>query len=598
MDEPIRKIGPYKLIRKIGRGAFGVVWLAERQSAIAAMQVALKLPRDEDIDLEAFKQEAVIWVQASGHPNVVSLIDADIYDGQIVIVSEFVPDGSLAMWLRQQGGKAPSIESACQLIDGVLAGLAHLHERGIIHRDLKPDNILLQRDTPRLADFGIARLLRSGSYSSHVSGTWAYMSPEAFDGKRNERTDIWAVGVIFYQLLSGRLPYNQQDTMALVGAIMRNDPPPLPESLPEPLRNIVTTALQRDATQRYSSASSMRKDTREAERLMWLKAHEEREVTPTLIRNTVAQTPTDQSSEIKIPARFIEVPPTVAAKTTPQPELREERRQEPGKPKQQSTLKVDPILNQPQQFRPPPPETPFNITPAQPDVEMSTLSTLTSIFFEPGRTFEALRTRPRFLIATLLMLLLTIVVTATLYQRVDMSEYIRAQIEKSPQSANQTPEQKEAGVKIGKIVGEITIPATVPITVLVGAMLYFFGVKLFGGSIGYKKSLAVWSYSSLPISVLGTIIALLVLFLRSPETINPERLLITNLAAFLEANSSRVLTAFLSQLDLLKFYGLFLAAVGLRKVARLSSGSAWGVVIVWYLIGSVLKIAGAAIFGG
>jgi serine/threonine-protein kinase len=262
MDEPARKIGPYKLVRKIGRGAFGVVWLAERQSAIAATQVALKLPRDEDIDLEAFKQEAVIWVHASGHPNVVSLIEADIYDEQVVIVSEYVPDGSLATWLKQHGGKAPSTEVACEIIDGVLAGLAHLHERRIIHRDLKPDNILLQRDTPRLADFGIARLLRSGSYSSHVSGTLAYMAPEAFDGKRNERTDIWAVGVIFYQLLAGRLPYNQLDTAALVGAIMLNDPPSLPDSVPEVLRLGVTKALRRDPTQRYPSATEMRKDLR------------------------------------------------------------------------------------------------------------------------------------------------------------------------------------------------------------------------------------------------------------------------------------------------------------------------------------------------
>lgn len=269
MPEPERKLGPYTLVSKIGRGAFGVVWLAEKRSAIATTRFALKLPRDEDIDLEAFKQEAAIWLQASGHPNVVPLIEADIYDEQIIIVSEYVTDGSLAAWLRQHGGRAPSIEAACEMTDGVLAGLAHLHGRHIIHRDLKPDNILLQHETPRLADFGIARLLKSSSHSTNVSGTLAYMAPEVFDGKRNEQTDVWSAGVIFYQLLTGRLPYEQSDMASFVGAILRYDPPPLPLTVPEVLRLVVMKALQREPTQRYATAQEMRRDLREAERKLW-----------------------------------------------------------------------------------------------------------------------------------------------------------------------------------------------------------------------------------------------------------------------------------------------------------------------------------------
>ena len=103
----------------------------------------------------------------------------------------------------------------------MLSGLDHLHARRIIHRDLKPENILLQRETPRLADFGIARLLKSSSDSKQISGTLAYMAPEAFDGKRTEQTDVWSVGVIFYELLAGRLPYDQPDISSLVGAIVR-----------------------------------------------------------------------------------------------------------------------------------------------------------------------------------------------------------------------------------------------------------------------------------------------------------------------------------------------------------------------------------------
>ena len=276
MARPNDKIGPYTLVSKLGQGAFGVVWLAEKKTAIATTQFALKLPRDEDIDLEVLKQEATIWLQASGHPNVLPLIDADIHDGQVVIVSEYVHDGSLAGWLKQHGGKASSIETACEIVEGMLAGLAHLHDRRIIHRDLKPENILLQRGTPRVADFGIARLLRTSSYKKTVSGTLAYMAPEAFDGKRNERTDIWSVGVILYQLLSGRLPYDQQDIPSLFGAIMRHDPPPLAESVPEDLRRVVMKALQRDASERYPAAVQMRHELREAERILWLEEYEAR----------------------------------------------------------------------------------------------------------------------------------------------------------------------------------------------------------------------------------------------------------------------------------------------------------------------------------
>ncbi len=310
MAEPVRKLGPYRLLNRIGRGAFGIVWLAEKQSSIVTTRFALKLSRDEEIDLEAFKREATIWVQASGHPNVLPIIEADIYDEQAVIVSEYVPDGSLAAWLKQPEGHARSIETACEIIDGVLAGLAHLHERRIIHRDLKPDNILMQRDTPRLTDFGIARLLRSGSYSTNVSGTLAYMAPEAFDGKRNERTDIWAVGVIFYQLLTGRLPFSQPDIASLIAAITRHDSMPLPEEVPEELREVVSKALRRDPNERYATAAEMRRDLREAEHNLWL-----RKQTPTHVVPVASPAPTLEPAATPPPPieqqpTQIEPPPT------------------------------------------------------------------------------------------------------------------------------------------------------------------------------------------------------------------------------------------------------------------------------------------------
>ena len=249
-----------------------------------------------------------------------------------------------------------------------------------------------------------------------------------------------------------------------------------------------------------------------------------------------------------------------------------------------------------QEFQPPPP--PATIPEPVPEETMSTAETLTGVFFEPSRTFTALRDRPRFLIASLVLLLLTCAVTAVVYQRVDMGQYIREKMERSPRNANATPEQKEMGVKVGKIVGAVGIPVSVPVSIAAGAALYLLGVIAFGGSITYKKSLAVWAYSSLPPAVLGSIVAVAVLFLKAADTIDPEHLLVTNPGAFLAADSSPVMVALLSQFDLLRFYGLFLAALGLRKVAKLSSGAAWGVVLTFFIIRAVLAVANAAIFGG
>ena len=249
-----------------------------------------------------------------------------------------------------------------------------------------------------------------------------------------------------------------------------------------------------------------------------------------------------------------------------------------------------------QQWQPPPPPPIASTEETGPD--MSTAGTLTRIFFEPGRTFEALRKRPRFLVAGLVLLVLTIGVTGLVFQRIDMGQYIRDKMERSPRNASQTEEQKEMGVKFGKIFGAVGIPLSVPFTIAAGAALYLLGVMAFGGSISYSRSLAVWVYSSLPPAILGTIVAVLVLFLKSADTLDPEHLLVTNPGAFMASDSSPVLVAVLTQFDLLKFYGLVLAAIGLRKVAKLSSGSAWGVVIGLYLIRAIMAISAAAIFGG
>lgn len=255
-----QQIGSYTLLRKLGRGGFGEVWLAEKRTKFVTTKFALKLPHDDQIDHEAIRQEATLWEQASGHPNILPIIDADEYDGQVLIVSEFAPDGSLHEWLRQNGKM--SVKRAVETTIKILDGLQFLHSRNIIHRDLKPANILLQGDTPRLADFGISRALRTtvASQSQHISGTFAYMSPEALDGKRSMQTDIWSVGVNLYQFLTGNLPYPQAEPSTLIAAIMMRDFEPLPDSIPPDLKKVVAKALAKLPENRYASAAEMSED--------------------------------------------------------------------------------------------------------------------------------------------------------------------------------------------------------------------------------------------------------------------------------------------------------------------------------------------------
>ncbi|MBK8811544.1 MAG: SUMF1/EgtB/PvdO family nonheme iron enzyme [Acidobacteria bacterium] len=256
------KIGDYILVEKLGSGGFGDVWKAEKRTALDVNHFALKFfrPREDGIDFEKIGRELAVWKQLRGLPHIISLIELDRFEDYVYVVCDFADGGSLETWLRNNGGKAPTHEAAVRIALEILTGLEKLHEKGFVHRDLKPDNVLIMNGTPCIADFGVSREIKTHSKATGTAGTMEYMPPEAFDKRPSvtPETDIWAVGVMLQRLLTGGLPYPQDDQPSLIAAILMSEPDPLPPDVPQSLRAIVGKALRKKREERFSTADEMR----------------------------------------------------------------------------------------------------------------------------------------------------------------------------------------------------------------------------------------------------------------------------------------------------------------------------------------------------
>ncbi len=262
MLEKGKKISDYVLVEKIGHGGFGDVWLAEKRTPLSVSTFALKFFRPAEInqnEIETVQREIEVWQKISGLPNIISVIEADYVEDYIYIVSEFADGGSLQKWLAANGGKAQSIEQAVTIILEILNGLDYLHRTGFIHRDIKPANILIRKGTFCLADFGVTREIKTHSITQHTAGTYNYMPPEAFNKSPtvSPATDIWAVAVIFQELLTGRLPFAQTEIPSLMYAILHEEPDEMPGNIPSSLKLIVKNALHKNREDRYASAREM-----------------------------------------------------------------------------------------------------------------------------------------------------------------------------------------------------------------------------------------------------------------------------------------------------------------------------------------------------
>ncbi|MCP4657284.1 MAG: protein kinase [bacterium] len=252
--EPLpERIGPYRILEVLGEGGMGTVYLAEQTEGLKR-RVALKLVRPTLVEREAFlrfKAERQALARMN-HPNIAQVFEAGTTDdGQPYIAMEYVPGRPITGYCDR---RRPEMSPRLELLIAVGEGIAHAHRRGIIHRDIKPSNVLVMEDQGRpivkIIDFGIAKLTDATTpltKAGAVLGTVAYMSPEQIRGAPvDHRTDVFSFGVLMYELLTHRLPFN---VPAVEATLWRDYPPEL--------ERIVNRCLEKDPDRRYPDFSEV-----------------------------------------------------------------------------------------------------------------------------------------------------------------------------------------------------------------------------------------------------------------------------------------------------------------------------------------------------
>ena len=261
----IPDIGKYHILELVGEGAMGVVYKAK--DSVLDRTVAVKVMNDAIARQDELRTRFLREAQAAAslqHPNVVSIYDLGEVDGHLYIAMEFVQGADLEALMVAH--EPLSLQEKLDIIIDVLTGLAFAHKRGIVHRDIKPANIRIAEDgRAKLMDFGVAHLTSSQLTSTGASlGTPVYMSPEQITGgKATPATDVFAVGAVLYELLTGCKPFDSQTLQGLFYKILTEKPKPIREAmpgLPSALDHIVEKAMAKDAPQRYQSALDMAND--------------------------------------------------------------------------------------------------------------------------------------------------------------------------------------------------------------------------------------------------------------------------------------------------------------------------------------------------
>jgi serine/threonine protein kinase len=258
-----KQLGPYQIVAPLGEGGMAAVFRAYQPGM--ERYVALKvLPRHfaEDPEFSArFQREARILAQLQ-HPHILPVFDYGQVEGYSFIVMPFVPSGTLTDSMQGQPLPLPRIR---QVISQVGDALNYAHDRGLVHRDVKPSNVLIDKSgNCLLTDFGLARMVEASvnlTASGTILGTPAYMSPEQGSGSTiDSRSDIYSLGIILYEMATGRVPYRAETPVAVVFMHV-SGPLPLPRSvnpdLPEAVERVILKALARNPDDRYQTAEDL-----------------------------------------------------------------------------------------------------------------------------------------------------------------------------------------------------------------------------------------------------------------------------------------------------------------------------------------------------
>jgi serine/threonine protein kinase/WD40 repeat protein len=263
-----KNIAHYSLVEQLGVGAFGTVWKAHDQTLDRT--VALKLPRNGQLDgqdVDQFLREARAAAQLK-HANIVGVHEVGHDDGSIYIASDYVEGANLKEWLS---AKRLGPRDAAELCVKIAEALDHSHEQGVIHRDLKPANIMVDLDgEPHVMDFGLAKR-EAGEITMTIDGkilgTPVYMPPEQARGEghnADRRSDVYSLGVVLYELLTGEAPFRGETRMLIV-QILRDEPPSprkLNSHVTRDLETICLKCLQKDPQRRYQTAAALAADLR------------------------------------------------------------------------------------------------------------------------------------------------------------------------------------------------------------------------------------------------------------------------------------------------------------------------------------------------
>ncbi|MDM8556954.1 serine/threonine-protein kinase [Desulfococcaceae bacterium HSG7] len=265
---------PYQIIHKIGTGSMAEVYFVKLIRGAFENEFALKVStstvENSAMVKTLFEREAILSASLR-HPNIIRIWD--FIDDSKAIVMDYV-DGKNLLDIMRHTNSALPVNQTLFIILEICKGLQYAHSRGIIHRDIKPGNILLSYEGEvKISDFGIARKYDVEStgtiVGSHTKGTYPYMSPEQLFGENNinQQTDIYSLGVIFYELLAGKKLYNFNTTMgvaAIISTIIQKNVTPLIEIMPdiitERLNAIVMKCLSKDKKKRYLDARELKKD--------------------------------------------------------------------------------------------------------------------------------------------------------------------------------------------------------------------------------------------------------------------------------------------------------------------------------------------------